>query len=77
MTRPRLLLALFAAALLGAGGWWAMRTTQRQRTVAQYLPTTPSLQGWPAELGTRLADAEAEARGWRRAPDGLDWVSCD
>ena len=71
MTRPRLLLALFAAALLGAGGWWAMRTTQRQRTVAQYLPTTPSLQGWPAELGTRLADAEAGARDWRRAPDGL------
>lgn len=71
MTRARLLPLLLAAALLGAGAWWLVRTTQRQRTVAQHLPAVPSLQGWPAELVARVTAAGAEARSWRRAPDGL------
>ena len=71
MSRSRLLLLLVAAALLGAGGWWGVRVTQQQRLVSQHLPATPSLAGWPTELGERLATAEADARSWRRATDGL------
>ncbi|MFZ5495654.1 MAG: tetratricopeptide repeat protein [Verrucomicrobiota bacterium] len=75
MPRVRLLIILLAAALLGAAGWWTVRTTQRQRLVAQHLPAIPPLQGWPAELGTRLAEADADARSWRHSASGLAALS--
>lgn len=71
MTRARLLLMLLAVALLVAGGWWKVLSKQHQRLVAQYLPVTPSLQGWPDELGQRLTAAEAKSRNWRQAMEGL------
>jgi tetratricopeptide (TPR) repeat protein len=71
MTRPRLLLLLFAVAVVVGGGWWGLRVTQQQRLVAAFLPAAPALTGWPAELSARLATAEADARSWRRATDGL------
>jgi tetratricopeptide (TPR) repeat protein len=71
MTRARLLLTLFAAAVFGTAGWWGWRNTSRQHTVARHLPAVPVLSGWPATLADQIADAENEARSWSKSVSGL------
>lgn len=75
MTRSRLVVLLFFAALLGAGGWWTIRTTLRQRVVAQHLPALPALDGWPDALADQIADAEQDARSWSESVRGLASLS--
>lgn len=75
MTRARLLTALLAVAVLGAAGWYGWHLQTRRALVLQHLPATPDLGSQPAVLGESLAEAEARARSWRHATDGLAELS--
>ncbi len=71
----RLLVILVFAAVLGTGGWWGWRNTDRQHTVARHLPAVPALTHWPATLADQLTDAEAAARSWWNSTSGLAALS--
>jgi tetratricopeptide (TPR) repeat protein len=69
--RRRVLLVLFIAVALGLGAWAGWRLHHRHAVVAAHLPPVPALSSSPTALADSIAEAEAQARHWREAPQGI------
>ena len=68
--RPAWVMVVVVTAL-AASGWWGYRLYTAHAVTARYLPATPVLTDRPSVLVESVATAEARARGWQHARDGL------
>lgn len=71
MKRRSLIFAGAALVLLAAGAWAGQRFIRAHRVVAAHLPAAPALHDRPAILADSVTEAEAKARSWLHARDGL------
>lgn len=69
--RRRVTVVLLVVLAPGSGAWVGWHLYNRHAVVATYLPPVPTLSTWPDALADSLAEAEAQARHWREAPQGL------
>lgn len=71
MTRKSGMVAGAAVAVIALAGVWAGRTQTRYQRVVSALPPVPDLAALPGAFADALLGADARARGWRSAPQGL------